>query len=123
MGKVRSNTSGRDVAVFDGRVVVPTGDKQVSPAELTAQIKSIASLPYMGKDTAKIGMTLAEAAIYEMWLQASEGDIDAADKVLNRILGKPMQMTMQATGTLKEFLDGIARSDGAAPEDIDPFSE
>ncbi len=105
--------SGRNVAVINGSEVVPVGPRQLSPSEIVAQIKDAVSLPYRGKDVDKIGMTLIEAAIYSAAKAAAEGDLDALEKLLNRLMGKPMQTVVSATGTLKEFLDGLAQTEQA----------
>jgi hypothetical protein len=115
--------AGGGVAILEGGAVVPIGPRQLSPAEIIGQLKDAAALPYMGTDPAKIGMTLIEAAAFELWRKASEGDVDAFVKGLDRLMGKPVQQVLSATGSLKEFLDAIARSESAAPTDIDPLSE
>lgn len=107
------------MALIDG-MVVPIGPKQLSPSEIVNQIKDAVSLPYQGTDADKIGMTLIEAAIYSAAKKAADGDLDALEKVLNRLMGKPMQTVVSATGTLREFLDGIAR---AEPVDINPLDD
>ena len=113
--------AGKSVAVVMGKTI-PIGARQLSPAEIVGQIKDMVSLPYMGKEPDKIGMTLIEAAIYSAAKKAADGDLDALEKVLNRLMGKPVQQVISATGSLKEFLDAIARSDGTAPADTDPLS-
>jgi len=82
-------------------------------------------LPYMGKDADKIGMTLIEAALFAAAKKAADGDTDALEKVLNRIMGKPLQQVanLNMTGTLKEFLDGIARTDGTPETSVDPLGD
>ena len=112
----------KNVAII-GEVVLPMGQRGMDPSEVSNLIRNVAAMPYVGTDPRKKGMTLAEAAVLEMWTQAADGDIDALDKALNRVVGKPMQTVVQATGTLKEFLDGIAKSEPRTAEDIDPFSE
>ena len=107
---------GKNIAVLPGGVVVPTGQRGMSPSEITQQIKDAVGLLYSGNDADKIGMTLLEAALYSAAKKAADGDLDALTKLLDRLMGKPVQQVVQATGTLKEFLDGIARNEG--PIDI-----
>lgn len=113
---------GHNVAVVSGNVI-PIGARQLSAAEIVNQIKEAVSLPYLGKDAEKIGMTLIEAAIYSAAKKAADGDLDALEKVLNRLMGKPVQQVISATGSLKEFLDGIARTESVPTADIDPLGE
>lgn len=115
--------SGRNVAILQNGSMVPTGPRQLTPSEIVAQIKDAVSLPYMGQDADKIGMTLIEAAIYSAAKKAADGDLDALEKVLNRLMGKPMQTVVQASGTLREFLDGLAKSDAEPSGDTDPLAE
>jgi len=114
---------GENVAVLKSGERLPVGPRQLAPSEIVAQIKDAVSLPYMGKESDKIGMTLIEAAIYSAAKKAADGDLDALEKLLNRLMGKPMQTVVQASGTLREFLDGLARSDSGASGDIDPLAE
>lgn len=118
----------KNIAIIDGKAV-PIGLRQITPAEILDQLKSVLRLPYLGKEVDKLGMTLIEAALYAAVKKAADGDVDALEKLLNRVMGKPLQQVanLNMTGTLKEFLDGIARAEsGAVPgahTDTDPFSE
>ena len=100
----------RNVAVVAGEVV-PVGAARMTPSEITAQIRSVVALQYTGTDADKIGMTLLEAALYSAAKKAADGDLDALVKLLDRLIGKPVQPTLQASGTLREFLDVLARSE------------
>lgn len=80
-------------------------------------------MPYMGPEADKIGMTLIEAALYAAAKKAADGDLDALTKLLDRLMGKPLQQTVQATGTLREFLDGLANTDPGSKGEVDPFEE
>lgn len=116
---------GKRVAVIGG-MVVPTGSRGLTPTEITTQIKDVVAQPYMGKNVELLGMTLLEAALYSAAKKAAEGDLDALEKLLNRLMGKPIQQVVSATGTLKEFLDGIARTesiDTPATDSIDVLDE
>jgi hypothetical protein len=114
--------AGKNVAVVEGHVI-PIGSKQLTPSEIVAQIKDAVALPYSGRDADKIGMTLLEAAIFEAAKKAADGDLDALEKLLNRLMGKPIQAVVSAQGSLREFLDGIARSESEAPRDPDPLDD
>jgi len=114
--------AGQNVAVVEGQIL-PMGPKALSPAEIVNQIKDAVSLPYMGRDADKIGMTLIEAAIYSAAQKAADGDLDALEKILNRLMGKPMQTVVTAQGSLKEFLEGIAQSENKPVEGIDPLDD
>lgn len=111
--------AGKDVAVVDG-VVVPVGARQLSAGEVATQIRTVVARMYEGSDPTKQGMTLLEAALFEAARKAADGDLDALNKLLDRILGKPVQQMLQATGTLKEFLDQVARSETV---EIDPLGD
>jgi len=127
---------GSNVALVDGEVV-PLGVKQVTPGQILEQLKAVVALPYLGTDADKIGMTLIEAALFAAAKKAADGDTDALTKLLDRICGKPLQQVanLNANITLKEFLDGIARTEGkdvdggtdrtdGSPEVVvDPFSD
>jgi hypothetical protein len=71
------------------------------------------------------GRTLIEAALFAAAKKAADGDTDALTKLLDRICGKPLQQVanLNANITLKEFLDGIARTDGNPEVVVDPFSD
>lgn len=104
-------------------VVVPINPKGLSPSEIIQSIRAIVNQPYKGTDPLKQGMTLLEAAHFSAAQAAADGDLDALEKLWNRLMGKPVQQIVQATGTLKEFLDNIAKSESEPAEDIDPLSD
>jgi hypothetical protein len=101
---------GGGIAVVEGKII-PTGGERLSPSEISRQIRDVVAMQYTGKNAACIGMTLLEAALYSAAVKAADGDLEALNKLLDRLLGKPVQQTVVATGTLKEFLDQIARQD------------
>ena len=113
---------GSGVALVDGEVV-PVGRGQITPAQILEQFKSVVALPYSGKEADKIGMTLIEAALYSAAKKAADGDTDAMEKILNRLMGKPLQQVqnLNMTTTLKEFLDAIARTECGSAIDVDPL--
>lgn len=102
---------GGGVALVGGEVV-PVGGTRLTPSEISRQIRDTVGLPYAGKNVACIGMTLLEAALYSAAVKAADGDLEALSKLLDRLLGKAVQQTITATGTLREFLDQIAQQEG-----------
>jgi hypothetical protein len=102
---------GGRIAIVEG-TVVPTGGERLSPSEISRQIREVVAMPYMGRDVDKIGMTLLEAALFSAAKAAADGDVDALNKLLDRLVGKPVQQTVVATGTLAEFLNQIAQNEG-----------
>jgi len=114
---------GSNVAIAGGKVM-PVGKPPITPSEVLSQLKDVFRMPYMGKDLDKVGMSLIEAALYSAMKAAADGDTDALEKMLNRIMGRPLQsvQNLNVNGTLKELLDGIARSDTITVEGTDPFS-
>jgi len=68
-------------------------------------------MPYNGTEADKIGMTLLEAALFSAATKAANGDTDALSRLLDRLMGKPMQTVVQASGTLQEFLNQIAQNE------------
>ena len=115
--------AGKHVAIGPDGVVIPTGTRGLSPSEITQQIKEAVGLPYLGKDADKLGMTLLEAALYSAAKKAADGDVDALTKLLDRLMGKPVQQVVQATGTLREFLDHIARAEPIEAEVVAPIDQ
>lgn len=114
----------RNVAVVDGQIV-PIGPAAITPSEILEQLKSVVCLPYNGRDLDKVGMTLIEAALFAAAKKAADGDTDALEKVLNRLMGKPLQQVqnLNMTTTLKEFLDVISRADEHAAGSPDPLGD
>ena len=101
---------GGRVAIVGGEII-PTGGERLTPSEISKQIRDVVAMPYGGKNAACIGMTLLEAALYETAVKAANGDTDALSRLLDRLLGRPVQQTITATGTLAEFLNQVARSE------------
>lgn len=114
--------AGRDVAIAGGKVM-PIGPRQLSPAEIVGQIKDAVALPYSGADAEKVGMTLIEAAVFSAARAAADGDLDALEKILNRLMGKPVQQVISATGSLKEFLEHIAQSEEPPAPEVNPLDD
>ena len=105
-------------AALVGGDIVPVGGGRMTPSEITSQIREAVGMPYTGKNAACIGMTMLEAALYSAAVKAADGDLDALTKLLDRLLGKPLATVVQATGTLKDFLDQIARQDPIEAQSI-----
>jgi hypothetical protein len=112
--------AGDPVAIIDGRVV-PIGRNAISPAQIVDQLRTVVCRLYTGSDPEKKGMTLIEAALFSAAVKAADGDTDAMTKLLDRLLGKPMQQVanLNMTTTLKEFLDRVSRES----ESVDPFGD
>ena len=98
----------RDGIAVVGGAVVPTGVNRMSPSEISRQILDVVALPYTGMEPDKFGMTLLEAALFAAAKKAADGDVDALSRLLDRLLGKPQQTVVTATGTLADFLNQIA---------------
>ena len=114
---------GKNIAVLRNGEVLPVGPRGLSPSEIVGQIREVVARKYTGEDETKWGMSLLEAALVTAAEKAAEGDLDALNKILDRLLGKPIQQTIQATGTLREFLDELANSDTPTSGGIDPLGE
>lgn len=112
---------GRNLAVLRDGSVLPVGPRQLSPSEIVAQIKDVVARVYRGADETKWGMSLLEAALVAAAEKAADGDLDALTRILDRLMGKPIQQTVTATGTLREFLDELAKSDAPASGGVDPL--
>jgi len=68
-------------------------------------------------------MTMLEAALVTAAEKAADGDLDALTRILDRLLGKPVQQTITASGTLKEFLDELAKSDPPTSGGSNPLDD
>jgi len=113
---------GKNIAVLRNGVTLPTGPRGLSPSEIVSQIKDVVMRPYLGDDPRKKGMSLLEAATVAAAEQAADGNLDALEKLWNRLLGKPLTTVVQASGTLREFLDSVAKND--PPEGVvDPLGD
>ena len=93
-----------------GGVRIPVRATGLAPAEILQTIQGAVGRKYEGRDVKKHGMTLLEAALVSAAEQASEGDLEALEKLLNRLLGKPVQQVLTATGSLRDFLDTVGKT-------------
>lgn len=66
------------------------------------------------------GMSKIEVAIHKQMDQAARGDINALEKIEDRMFGKPKVQveSLQISATLEEFLEKVAVSEGLAPPDV-----
>ena len=106
-------------------IPIPTGRRQVTGKDVIEQLKNALSTDYTGKDPKKYGLTKNEAMLLSIVEQAQEGNLAAADFVLDRFVGKPTQNinALSVTASLQEFLDGIDRTDPGSTADIDPLGD
>lgn len=115
--------AGENFAILKNGERLPVGSRQLTPSEIVTQIKDVVARPYSGLNAGKIGMSLLEAALVAAAEKAADGDLDALTRILDRLMGKPIQQTVTATGTLREFLNELANADEQASRSINPLDE
>lgn len=105
-------------------------DSEIIPADkdnVKKLMEAAASLPYegegswLGLEPELFGHTKLEVMMIRLMKQAASGDMDAIKIVLDRLMGKPEQISksMEVTGTYKEFLELLDKKDKAdEPETI-----
>ncbi len=110
------------VAISGGNIVPINPDAKLSAQDVVERIKELVCTTYKGEDVRKHGMTLLDAAILSAGERAADGDLVALEKILNRILGKPIQQvaTLQVSGTLGDFLSGLHKD---IEQGVDPLGE
>lgn len=61
-----------------------------------------------------VGLTYGQVALYRQMHRASAGSGEAFDRVLDRMVGKPLQATLNKNinGTYKDFLEEVAKEEG-----------
>lgn len=82
-------------------------------------IAAAASLPYegegsfLGLEPELFGHTKLEVAMIRLMRRAAGGDLDAVKIVLDRLMGKPEQLskTFEVKGTYKDFLEVLAKKE------------
>lgn len=92
-----------------------------NPVEaLTDLVVKALDLPYSGRDPALQGLSCGEAMAINAARQAAEGDHDARNMILDRVIGRPKQKTetVTVTGTLNDFLDHVAREEKITTVDV-----
>jgi len=114
---------GKNIAVLRDGTMLPVGPRGLSPSEIVSSIREIVARKYKGEDESKWGMTMLEAALVTAAEKAADGDLDALTRILDRLLGKPVQQTITASGTLKEFLDELAKSDTPTSGGSNPLDD
>ena len=113
---------GKNIAILDDGTIVPVGSR-MSASEIVTQLKDVMALPYEGTNPRLRGKTLLEAAFIEAATKAANGDVEVLDKILNRLIGKPLQTVVSATGSLKDFLDQVAAAEPIDVQEVDPLGE
>lgn len=118
---------GKKVAVPQATDVM--GARRVSAVEIVKSIEDALSSEYTGKDLKKSGLTKAAAAFLALAEKAQDGDGEALEKILNRLIGKPIQQinSFNVSASLSEFLGGLAK-EMSRPEpfidaEVDPLGD
>ena len=95
--------------------------KNITPTSVKQLANTALSLPYQGEYIAELdtnvieprfaGMSNAEVMWVKMAEKAANGDLKAAEMILDRVLGKPKQSVESATMTMNytEFLDYLSK--------------
>lgn len=95
--------------------------KNITPTSVKQLANTALSLPYQGEYIADLdmyvieprfaGMSNAEVMWVKMAEKAANGDLKAAEMILDRVLGKPKQSVESATMTMNytEFLDYLSK--------------
>lgn len=113
-------------------VPTPTGPQSTTirftAQEIVDHLKSALTSAYTGKDPKKQHLTKGEAAFLSLAEQAQDGNGEALEQLLNRLLGKPIQQvnSLNVSASLSEFLGSLAGElDKNEPLDaeVDPFSD
>jgi len=121
--------------IVDGKKVAvpqaadPLGARRMSAVDIMKSIEEALSSDYTGKDVQKIGLTKAAAAFLALAEKAQDGDGEALEKILNRLIGKPIQQinSFNVSASLSEFLGGLAK-EMSQPEpfidaEVDPLGD
>jgi len=115
---------GTNIAISNGNVM-PMNPKQVSPSSILNALKKAITQPYEGDIVELQGKSCLEAAAMMASTKAAEGDLVAFEKILNRIMGKPVQQvaSLQMTTTLQDVLNNIIKEEGGQTEDNDSVND
>ena len=93
------------------------GMTRLRSSNVKAVIKELWNTPYDADPLLEPdfdGLTYGQAIILRQMQHAAAGYGDSVDRILDRLIGKPMQVNanMNTTGTYKEFLEELARKEG-----------
>lgn len=91
-------------------------------AQIVEQARSALSTDYTGRDIEKVGLNKGAAMMLKVAEMAQDGDLDAVNLLLDRLIGRPVQQvnSLSVAATLPEFLDELNRREGIVPNPIDP---
>lgn len=89
--------------------IVPQNGSVMTAEQMQRTIPALASLLYDGPDAAEYpGMTNFEVAnMKAVQIAAATGDPEAVERLNDRVIGRPVQKTVQLTASLSEVLDAI----------------
>lgn len=87
-------------------------------------LQAAASLPYEGEggfpglDPELFGHTKLEVAMIRLMRQAAGGDLEAIKIILDRLMGKPEQLSksLEVKGTYKDFLEVLSKKEKGEDE-------
>lgn len=81
----------------------------MSPAEKFMEtMKACLDLPYDGDDPSLKGLNMGEAMNVQQARKAANGDSAAFNLIMDRLVGAPVQRSMNFTGDLSDFLDKVS---------------
>jgi hypothetical protein len=91
-------------------------------------IRAFWNMPYDGDpllEPETDGLTVGEVVLLRQITRAAVGDGQATDRILDRLIGKPMQVNanLNATGSYKDFLREIAVKEGLLDDNGRPRAE
>jgi len=100
--------SSDSVVVLDG-IVVPTGRERLNAQTIVDNIRDALSTNYNGLDSRLKGYTKHEAAVLKQAEAAQDGDLDSLKYLHDRMMGRPVQSTLNigVTTDLKNFLASL----------------
>lgn len=84
--------------------------------DVKANLKEMCNLPYPADPILEpdyVGLTYLQVMLLRTVERAANGSLDAFDRVLDRMVGKPQQVNTNVNvgATYKDFLDEIARKE------------
>jgi len=89
----------------------------VKGVDVQANLKALWDMPYDADPILEpdfIGLTHGQVVMFRQIKLAAEGEGSSVDRVLNRMIGMPVQTTknLNVRTTYQEYLDEIARKEG-----------